>query len=264
MPPFHGQTLIAMEAGGSRLSENAYAAATELPRHTHSSAFFSLTLAGGYVEHHGRRSVDYGVRSIAFHPADEEHAVSVGSDEVRCLNVEVRPEWLERLGIAPGFVRAVGGPLVWLAQRLHHELRSWCLSLSPLVVEGLVLEMLAIVARAPSPGSDRLPPPWLADAEEILCRDYETAPTLGALAARVGVHPVHLSRTWKRFRQCSVGDALRRLRIEEACRRLASGSDPIVEVALGLGFADQAHFSRTFRRMTGCTPRAWRRRPSPR
>jgi AraC-like DNA-binding protein len=38
------------------------------------------------------------------------------------------------------------------------------------------------------------------------------------------------------------------------------GSDaPLSEIAMNCGFADQAHFSRQFRRMMGSTPSNWRR-----
>jgi AraC family transcriptional regulator len=259
--PFRGLTLRAHDAAGIRVSENAYAALSALPRHTHQTAFFSWTLAGGYVEGHGARSVEYGVGSIGFHPSGEEHSVAIGSREVHCLNVEVREEWLaqvaEAYGYRPQFVRAVGGPVVWLARRLHEETRTWSSS-SPLSVEGLVLEMLALLCSTRLPASDRLPPRWLDEVEEILRREFRSALTVGELGRRLGVHPIHLSRTWRRFRRSSVGDAVRRLRIDEARRRLASGREPLVDIALDAGFADQAHFTRAFRRVTGVTPRAYR------
>lgn len=260
--PFQGQALETRDVAGLSVSENAYAALSHLPRHGHERAFLSLTLAGGYVERHLARSVDYGLSSIAFHPPGEEHSVAIGSHDVRCLNVEVRDEWLERVveagGRRPEFVRAVGGPLVWLARSLHDETRCWSSS-SPLAVEGLVLEMLAVLGSASLPGSDRRPPRWLDEVEEILRQEFTTTLTVDGLAQRLGLHPVHLSRTWRRFRRSSLGDAVRRLRIDEARRRLASGPEPLVEIALDVGFADQAQFTRAFRRVTGITPRAYRR-----
>ena len=50
---------------------------------------------------------------------------------------------------------------------------------------------------------------------------------------------------------------LLRARIVEATRLLAEESQPLSEVALAVGFTDQAHFGRTFKRVTGATPRAW-------
>jgi AraC family transcriptional regulator len=52
---------------------------------------------------------------------------------------------------------------------------------------------------------------------------------------------------------------VRRLRIEEAARRFAAGAVPLVEVALDAGFADQAHFSRVFKQVTGLTPGEYRK-----
>ena len=48
------------------------------------------------------------------------------------------------------------------------------------------------------------------------------------------------------------------IRLEEAKRRLRWG-DPIVEVAIDLGFADQSHFHRRFKGSYGISPGAWQR-----
>lgn len=51
------------------------------------------------------------------------------------------------------------------------------------------------------------------------------------------------------------------LRCEQARWSLRHSDDPIAMIAERLGFADTSNFSRTFKRWTGTTPRAWRRLP---
>ena len=50
-----------------------------------------------------------------------------------------------------------------------------------------------------------------------------------------------------------------RLRIDHAMKLMREGDEPLSEIALAAGFADQAHFSRAFRRIAGITPGQWRR-----
>jgi transcriptional regulator GlxA family with amidase domain len=79
------------------------------------------------------------------------------------------------------------------------------------------------------------------------------------LAAVVRLNPCYFSRA---FRE-SFGDSplryVTRLRVERAQRLMLSTGEPLSQIALDCGFADQAHFSRLFRRVTSYTPRAWRR-----
>jgi AraC family transcriptional regulator len=70
---------------------------------------------------------------------------------------------------------------------------------------------------------------------------------------------VTLARTFRRTFGCTVGEYLRRLRIERAAEQLVSGDLPLAEIALAAGFADQSHFSNVFRRRTGVSPSAFRR-----
>jgi AraC family transcriptional regulator len=243
------------------ISENLYPAGSVLPLHAHDESFLSLALAGGYAERHASRTVEYIPGAMSFHPPHEEHSVHVGTRDLYCLNVEIGAPYMARLHDAGAkvvpFHVVDGGPMVWLATRLHNEIAAPSAE-SPLIVEGLLLEILGSVARIHGPEHDRHAPRWLATVEELLRTELQQRLTIDELARRVGLHPVHLSRTWRRFRRCSIGESMQSARIEEACRRMALGRASLQELALELGFADQTHFTRVFKRCTGMTPGAYR------
>jgi AraC-like DNA-binding protein len=99
---------------------------------------------------------------------------------------------------------------------------------------------------------------WLEAARKILESEFCDQPKLPEIAARVGVHPVHLAREFRKQYGSSVGEYLRKVRIEFACHRLLSSDDPPVKIATAAGFVDQSHFSRTFKRLIGTTPGRYR------
>ncbi len=78
------------------------------------------------------------------------------------------------------------------------------------------------------------------------------------LARLVGLSQGHLMRVFKHHFGLS-------LRVYVSCRRIAmaqslmlSTNDPLVEISLRCGMCDQAHFTRTFRKLVGETPSRWR------
>jgi AraC-like DNA-binding protein len=48
-------------------------------------------------------------------------------------------------------------------------------------------------------------------------------------------------------------------RVKRAQEMLLNGSDSLADIAIQNGFADQSHFTKTFRRVTGTTPANWKR-----
>jgi AraC family transcriptional regulator len=48
-------------------------------------------------------------------------------------------------------------------------------------------------------------------------------------------------------------------RVKRAQEMLFNGSDSLADIAIQNGFADQSHFTKTFRRVTGTTPANWKR-----
>ncbi|HEX6999514.1 MAG TPA: AraC family transcriptional regulator [Gammaproteobacteria bacterium] len=81
----------------------------------------------------------------------------------------------------------------------------------------------------------------------------------GDLAKLVRLSPAHFSRTFRNTFGCSPLEHVTRRRIERAQGLMLSTDLPLSRIALDCGLADQAHFSRLFRRVVGESPRAWRR-----
>jgi len=84
--------------------------------------------------------------------------------------------------------------------------------------------------------------------------------TLDDLARQAGVSRFHFARLFR----VSTGDSpmayLLKSRIERAKQMLLQDERPVCEIAALLGFCDQSHLTRTFRRLTGLTPREFARR----
>ena len=106
--------------------------------------------------------------------------------------------------------------------------------------------------------SGRRFPQWLERVRIILEQRFAEPYKLSEIAAEAGVHPVHLAREFRKHYGTSVGEYLRRVRIEYACRELMDSNVAVTNIALAAGFADQSHFSRTFKRLCGTTPGRYR------
>ncbi|MBI1774413.1 MAG: helix-turn-helix domain-containing protein [Proteobacteria bacterium] len=83
---------------------------------------------------------------------------------------------------------------------------------------------------------------------------------LAALAKIAGLSIWHFARAFKRAVGMPPHGYLLQRRIERARELLESTNLPIAEIALSVGFSDQSHFARHFRRLTGQTPTLARRR----
>lgn len=259
---FCGRILKKRDAAGSILTEYAYAPHTKITNHSHVLPYFSILLRGAYRETSGNRVRDCKPATLLFHPEGELHADQFHHAYCRIFSFEIGTQWLERarecsVALAePAQFRA--GPAVWFATKLYRELDAID-DVSSLVVEGLLLEILAEISRQRRSLVARQPPRWLKEARDLLHDNFSESLSLGAIAKEVEIHPVHLSREFRRFFHYSIGEYVRKLRIQFACNQIASSDRPFFEIAAAAGFADHGHFTRNFKRLTGLTPLQYRK-----
>ncbi|HEU4769634.1 MAG TPA: AraC family transcriptional regulator [Pyrinomonadaceae bacterium] len=257
---FYGQVLRNHIGHGIILTELEHQQPRRLPAHSHELAFFHLLLYGHYRETFGRRTATLKPFTTIFHPSGVTHHDEIGPSGMRVFSVELQDEWLDRLreiGVAPqSSIALPGSELSLLAMRLYREYLNLdrC---SVLVIEGLVLEMLALVAR-PERVHERRPPEWLSKVEDLLKSSFQENLTITEVAAQVSVNPAHLSRVFRQFHNQAIGDYLHDLRVQFACRQLADPNVTLSAIASASGFADQSHFTRVFKHCTGMTPGAFR------
>ena len=103
-------------------------------------------------------------------------------------------------------------------------------------------------------------PPVLRKAVQRMKLFFFQRHTVGSLASLAGMSASHFSRIFKAAFGTSPIDWLRRERISQAKRRLVETTDAIKEIAEQTGYSDRFFFSKDFRRLTGHTPREFRRR----
>lgn len=257
----HGKVLKSYDTAGFIMSEIAYSAGGGLSEHSHTNAHFCFVLQGTYIESDNRREVQCKPLTLTFRPPGELHEDRFHNQEVRVFTIEIPPRWIERLrqdsiylGRSSNFQ---GGSITRLSARLVREVHQMGTA-AGLIIEGLTLEIMAETARHAAQNVEGAIPHWLRRAKEFLHARFTENLTLEQIAAEVGVHPIHLASVFRQKYHCTVGEYIRGLRIEYARREIEKGELPLAIIAVAAGFANQGHFSSTFKRLTGDTPAAYR------
>jgi AraC family transcriptional regulator len=83
--------------------------------------------------------------------------------------------------------------------------------------------------------------------------------TTAELANLARLSPFYFSRAFRRSFNDSPHAYLMRRRVERAQGLMLTTTTPLAQIAASCGLADQAHFTRLFRRFAGESPGTWRR-----
>lgn len=102
--------------------------------------------------------------------------------------------------------------------------------------------------------------PPTAAALQALHAHPERAWTLESLAHRVGLSRAGLATRFRDRVGQPMFDYLTTLRIERACELLTESTLALPQLAERVGYASDVAFAKTFKKRTGMTPTAWRKR----
>jgi AraC family transcriptional regulator len=240
------------------LTEFAQPPSLAVPRHTHECATILFTLQGAAADRMCGRDWECKPASLLVRPPGEPHTHLYGRAGAHCLVVEVKPSRLKAIRALAPVLERVGqfadARLAGLGLRLCGEARI-ADDASELAIEGLVLEMLAQAVRGHAENAAAAGQPyWLRVARDFIHAHYTERLTLAQIATVCGVHPAHLAEVFRRHQRATVGQYVRRLRLDYAAREVLLAEKSLAEISVAAGFYDQSHFTKIFKRHTGLAP----------
>jgi AraC family transcriptional regulator, chemosensory pili system protein ChpD len=241
-----------LELGSVRVPDRYF------PKHTHDEFVISANLNGHeHVWIDGKTfEADLGTLTT-YNPGEVQSSIAVCGGTWRCASLYVQHSGFEDYFHSPF---EFGKPYA-ARPDLTRQLISMVSNPSgPEIEESCVSLLRSVIAAASGTTHLKESPIALSRVKRIqdrLLGDISATPDLRTLAASEGISPAYLVRSFHRHVGLPPLAWHMQQRISHARRLLRCGRS-IVDVALDAGFADQAHFTKTFVRFMGMTPGQFR------
>ena len=223
--------------------------------HFHEHPYLSFVINGGGIFQSKSLICERLPGNLVFSYAGELHRCVANEFPTTTMNLEVGLDLLRknRLTEAALAVSVGKNPNAKLLM-----LKTYSEVLSKDVFTSSSIEMLLIDLIVNTRTAKGRHPLWTNRVDELMRDRWNEPLSLNDLANAAGVHPVTVSKYFRTYFGCTFGEYMRRLRIEKSLS-LIKISFPIslTDIALQCGFYDQSHFCRTFRQLTGFSPRSY-------
>ena len=239
-----------------------------LGRHAHGEHFELICLFGGTLDWWvaGRQRTLVAGQVFVIHPGDEHDGINHISHrcDVGWFGLRLPFPGLPSAATAlitqqqPRSLSVGAATLAALAGVLHES--STRQSFTAEVVRTHLQRALLGVARAMQQPANEAPQcsPQVERARDMLGKHLATPPTIAALARSVGLGRSTLHERFVAELGVAPAEYLTQIRVERAKVLLTTATN--ITVARALGYSSAQHFATVFRRATGLTPGAWRKR----
>jgi AraC-like DNA-binding protein len=256
-----GENKNTLNLNGCILTEAGYTPQMQVPWHYHENAYFYYHIKGHMLEVTRKQSFDCIPGTILFHHWQEPHYNTNFSKDAGFFHVELAQTWFEKHELSASNFQGSNRLEQPLFKSLFHKIYKESKindSTTSIATEGLLLQVLAEIMRYDAYPKTSVPT-WVHKVKEIIHEYYAERITLSFLARETGIHPVHLSRDFPRYFRMTMGDYIRKIKIDKATVFLSDRKKSITEIAYDCGFSDQSHFIRCFKQATGITPNKYRK-----
>jgi len=102
--------------------------------------------------------------------------------------------------------------------------------------------------------------PSITKARHFIAEHYREPLSLGCVSHEAGMSGSHFCRVFRESTGFTLTDYVNRYRIEQAKHELLKAGRRVSEIAFENGFQSLSQFNRSFSRLTGMNPSAWRER----
>jgi AraC-like DNA-binding protein len=221
--------------------------------HFHENPHLSFVLQGGGIEKRGYSEVERSPGQIMFFHAGEPHQSISKLFPAKNINLEIESTFLRENATTESIVNSsiIKNPNAkFIMLKIYKELLAED-NFSACSIKMLLLNLIH-TGSGREPRTD--PPAWMNIVSELLNDRWNENLTLNDLAAAARVHPITISKYFPKYFSCTLGEYMRRLKIERSLYLIKASSFSLTEIAFECGFSDQSHFTRTFKNLTGFLP----------
>jgi AraC family transcriptional regulator len=251
-----GQVNKNWDADGVLISETAYPVRVFEGWHYHENHHISFIIRGGNKEQREGRETEILPGTIVSYQSGELHRNFNTNASSRNINLEIEASFFTRYDLPPNAFN-IAGPGCADAKFATLKIYRECLANaghSSVAVHSLLLGLLDYLDTTPS-----IIPKWVSLLRDILHDRWNDNIRLEELARLVQVHPITISKSFSRYFHCTLGEYIRKLRIEKAIQLVQTTDWSLTTIAHHCGFFDQSHFIRVFKNMTGFLPGRYKR-----
>ena len=192
---------------------------------------------------------------IIYTPAGTSHRDSMVRLDGRYLAISVDNGLVDEVAGHLRFPVALGRPLAMRVAHLIALMSTQGHSIG-FTVEDACLTLLGELDRHGR--ADATAPRWLQRVVEICHSAAERSPTIAEVSRMVDVHPVHVTRVFRRHYGIPLSQYIASIRLERAAAALRAGRRSVAAIAAETGYTDQSHLCKTFKATLGVTPRTYR------
>jgi AraC family transcriptional regulator len=225
--------------------------------HTHSNAHITFILTGGNREQRKSAEFEASPGKVIFYNSGEVHRNFNTAPCSKNINVEIESNFLEKYNIKEASIGAIvqaNPDAKFLLLKIYYEMLKKDLH-SGESIQMLFLNLVTMANHLLT----KEQPSWIKIIYEQINDRWAENITLDELAKAANVHPVTISKHFPKFFSCTLGEYMRKLKVEKALSMLKSTSLSLTEIAYTCGFADQSHFTHTFKQITGFLPGQYRK-----
>ena len=220
--------------------------------HFHERPFIAFVLKGHMVEKNKRTELSCPPGSLLYQNWEEQNSHQCLVDGTLCIILEL---FDSNSKMKRGSFLFHDPSINILFHQLYKESKFYS-ETTNLEVSSLVSEISGVCYQKYDHEYKRLP--WTSKLLDIIQDNYSSPLSLRWLAREIGIHPVYLSRAFRKEFNCTIGQFLRRVRVERSMILLYNSNLSLSEIAYSCGFADQSHYNRCFKQINNITPHQYR------
>lgn len=225
--------------------------------HSHENIHLSFVFQKGKAE--TRRNLLYTEKggSVFFYHSGQQHRWITPSVVSKSINIEIENDFLIKYNLTEDEIRESIENNVdtkALILKIQREMQVNDTS-SSAAIQTLLLELVNYSKTTIN--TER--PLWVNTLQDLLNDNWDKQLQLTEMAEVVGVHPVTISKYFRRYFSCTLGDYQRKLKVNRSIDLIKNSKLSLSEIAYTCGFADQSHFIRNFKQNTYFLPKDFQR-----